>query len=204
MDASTLMNSAYIEPLLSTDLRVLVNSVFSLDGASRLRHSAAVKVVKWAHGKNRNHPSDSALTRHSFNSGVSAVMVDPFFQVRDWRRLESSGWAQSLRQSLDSERIISSTGSSHLANSLLSRTSGTVAKRCNSRRRCRNRRHQQQTYDQDPLGLVKLAAQVKNAGALAVELLGGIGVVGYLALYLIRPDFADRNMRLVSPFCLAL
>lgn len=202
MDASILMDSAYIEPLLPTDLRVLVNSIFSLDGASRLRHSAAVKVVKWAHEQNRQQ-SDSALTRHTSNFGVSAVVVDPFFQVRDWHRLEVLGWAQSLRQSLDSERVISTTASSHFANGL-ARASGTVAKRCNSRRRCRKRRHQEQTYDQDPLGLVKLVAQVKNAGALAVELLGGIGIVGYLALYLIRPDFADRNMRLFSPFCLAL
>ncbi len=195
MDASILMNSAYIEPLLPTDLRALVENIFSLEGASRLRHCAAVKAVKWAHEQHRYHPSDSALTRCTLNSGGPTVTVDPFFQMRDWRRLEGSSWAQNLRQSLDSERIMSATAS----NQLIARASGTVARRRSHHGSSRKRRHVQHTCDQDPLGLVRLAAQVKNTGAFAVELIGGIGVVGYLALCLMKPDFADRNVRLFSP-----
>ncbi|TQV92382.1 hypothetical protein V2A60_007073 [Cordyceps javanica] len=194
MDASTLMNSAYIEPLLPTDLKDLVDNIFSLEGASRLRHSAAVKAVQWAQEQHRYHPSGSALTRRTFNSS-SAVTIDPFFQMRDWRRLEASSWAQSLRQSLDSERIMTSTAS----NQLIARASGVVARRPGHHGSGRKRRHAHHTYDQDPLGLVRLAAQVKNTGAFAVELIGGIGVVGYLALCLMKPDFADRNIRLFSP-----
>lgn len=195
MDASTLMNSAYIEPLQPTDLGALVESIFSLEGASRLRHSAAVKVVKWAHEQHRYNPSNWALARRPFNSGGSTVSIDPHFQVRDWRRLEASSWAQSLRQSLDSERIMSATAS----NQLIARASGTVTCRHGRRESSRKRRHAHHTYDQDPLGLVRLAAQVKNTGAFAVELIGGIGVVGYVALCLMKPDFADRNVRLFSP-----
>lgn len=195
MDASILMNSAYIEPLQSTDLGALVESIFSLEGASRLRHSAAVKAVKWAHEQHRHNPSNWALTRRPFNSGGSTVTIDPFFQMRDWRRLEVSSWAQSLRQSLDSERIMSATAS----NQLIARATGTVACRRGRRGSSRKRRYAHHTYDQDPLGLVRLAAQVKNTGAFAVELIGGIGVVGYLALCLMKPDFADRNIRLFSP-----
>lgn len=204
MDASTLMNSSYIEPLLPTDLRRLVDNIFSLEGASRLRHSAAVKAVKWAHEQNRYHPADWALTRRSFNSGTSTITIDPFFQMRDWRRLDASGWAQNLRQSLDSERIMTATASSQLTNELISKASGTLAKRHNRRAGSRRRRRASQTHDQDPLGLVRLAAQVKDTGAFAVELVGGIGVLGYLALCLIKPEFADRNMRLFAPFCLAM
>lgn len=203
MDASILMNSAYLEPLLPTDLRNLVQNIFSLEGSSRLRHSAAVKAVRWANEQNRYHPSDSALTRRTFNTGGPSVTIDPFFQMRDWRRLEPSSWAQSLRQSLDSERIMSATTSANFANELISRASGTVARRHNHRGGRHKRRSHHHTYDQDPLGLVRLAAQVRNTGALAAELIGGIGVVGYLALYLMRPEFADRNIRLFSPSCLA-
>ncbi|KAJ6785872.1 hypothetical protein PWT90_05447 [Aphanocladium album] len=199
MDASVLMNSAYLEPLVPTDLRDLVESIFSLEGASRLRHAAAVKAVKWAHEQHRYHPSNSALTRRTFNSG-STVTIDPFFQMRDWRRLEISSWAQSLRQSLDSERIMTATAS----NQLIARATGTVARRSGGRDGSKKRRHAHHTCDQDPLGLVRLAAQVKNTGAFAVELIGGIGVVGYLALYLMKPDFADRNVRLFVPSFFAI
>ncbi|KAJ3483139.1 hypothetical protein NLG97_g7382 [Lecanicillium saksenae] len=199
MDASILMNSAYMEPLVPTDLRELVESMFSLEGASRLRHSAAVKAVKWAHEQHRYHPSNSALTRCTFNTG-STVTIDPFFQMKDWRRLEVSSWAQSLRHSLDSERIMTATAS----NQLIARATGTVARRPNRRDDSKKRRHVQHACDQDPLGLVRLAAQVKNTGAFAVELIGGIGVVGYLALYLMKPDFADRNVRLFAPSFFAI
>ncbi|OAR00346.1 hypothetical protein LLEC1_00312 [Akanthomyces lecanii] len=194
MDASILMNSAYIEPLQPTDLGALVESIFSLEGASRLRHSAAVKAVKWAHEQHRYNPSRWALTRRPSNSGGSTVTIDPFFQMRDWRPVEASSWAQSLRQSLDSERIMGATAS----NQLIARASGTVTCWSGRRGSSRKRRHAHHTCDQDPLGLVRLAAQVKNTGAFAVELIGGIGVVGYLAICLMKPDFADRNMRLFS------
>lgn len=199
MDASILMNSAYIEPLVPTDLKALVESMFSLEGASRLRHSAAIKAVKWAHEQHRYHHSNSALTRRTFNSG-STVTIDPFFQMRDWRRLEASSWAQNLRQSLDSERILTATAS----NQLIARAVGTVTRLPGRRDGSRKRRHVQHTCDQDPLGLVRLAAQVKNTGAFAVELIGGIGVVGYLALCLMKPDFADRNVRLLLPSFFAI
>ncbi|ATY59492.1 Cell division GTP binding [Cordyceps militaris] len=194
MDASILMNSAYIKPLLPTDLDALVESIFSLEGASRLRYSAAAKAVKWAHEQHRYHPSDWALTRRTLKSGSTVTVLDPFFQMRDWRRVEIWSWAQSLRHSLDSERILHSTTS----NELIARASGTVARRAGHHRGDRKRWHTH-TYDQDPLGLVRLAAQVKNTSAFAVELIGGIGVVGYLALCLMKPDLADRNVRLFSP-----
>jgi hypothetical protein len=47
MDASLLMSPDYIQPLISTELATLVQHVFSQDGASWLRHSAARKYVQW-------------------------------------------------------------------------------------------------------------------------------------------------------------
>ncbi|KAF2962870.1 hypothetical protein GQX73_g10701 [Xylaria multiplex] len=47
MDASLLMSPDYVEPLVPTDLAFLVERIFSLDGASWLRHSAANKYLQW-------------------------------------------------------------------------------------------------------------------------------------------------------------
>lgn len=56
MDASLLMSPDYIEPLLASELGVLVRQVFSPDGASWLRHSAAKKYVKWLSGETASKP----------------------------------------------------------------------------------------------------------------------------------------------------
>ncbi|KAL0473864.1 Septin domain-containing protein [Neurospora intermedia] len=47
MDASLLMSTDYVEPLVPSELSRLVERVFSPDGASWLRHSAARKYVQW-------------------------------------------------------------------------------------------------------------------------------------------------------------
>jgi hypothetical protein len=47
MDASLLMSPEYVQPLIPTELAALVEQVFSPDGTSRLRHSAAKKYVQW-------------------------------------------------------------------------------------------------------------------------------------------------------------
>ncbi|KAK3340127.1 Septin-domain-containing protein [Neurospora tetraspora] len=50
MDASLLMSTDYVEPLVPSELPRLVERVFSPDGASWLRHSAARKYVQWRKG----------------------------------------------------------------------------------------------------------------------------------------------------------
>ena len=47
MDASLLMSPDYIQPLLPSDLSVLVEQIFEKDNASWLRHSAAKKIIQW-------------------------------------------------------------------------------------------------------------------------------------------------------------
>ncbi len=60
MDASLLMSPDYVQPLIPTDLASLVSLVFSQDGASRLRHSAAKKYTQWRRA--RTHCSHSACS----------------------------------------------------------------------------------------------------------------------------------------------
>ena len=47
MDASLLMSPDYIEPLLPSELIMLVEKVFDRDGVSWLRHSTAKKMIRW-------------------------------------------------------------------------------------------------------------------------------------------------------------
>lgn len=47
MDASLLMSPDYVQPLIPTELSTLVEQVFSPDGTSWLRHSAAKKYLQW-------------------------------------------------------------------------------------------------------------------------------------------------------------
>lgn len=201
-DASVLMSSSYMDPLIQSDLGKLVNCVFSLEGASQLRYSAALKAVNWVR-QNRHRAASSALVRHSYSTGASAVTVDPFFQMRDWRRLEVSSWAQNLRQSLDYERVLNATGQALLSTELSPKQSQAMARRHGSST-SRKRRRTVQPYSQDPLGLIELVGHLKSSGTLAVELLSGIGVIGYLAMCIIKPDSADRNIGMLSQWCLAI
>ena len=47
MDASLLMSPDYIQPLLPSELSLLVKHIFDKDNASWLRHSAAKKIIQW-------------------------------------------------------------------------------------------------------------------------------------------------------------
>ncbi|MCJ1394946.1 hypothetical protein MMC18_007827 [Xylographa bjoerkii] len=47
MDASLLMSPDYIQPLLPSELSILVKQIFDKDNASWLRHSAAKKIIQW-------------------------------------------------------------------------------------------------------------------------------------------------------------
>lgn len=47
MDASVLMSSEYVQPLVSSDLSHLVNQLFDPDNAQWLRHCAVKKFIQW-------------------------------------------------------------------------------------------------------------------------------------------------------------
>ena len=60
MDASLLMSPDYVQPLVSTDLALLVEQVFCPDGVSRLKHAAARKFAQW---RRPSVPEDSSADR---------------------------------------------------------------------------------------------------------------------------------------------
>ncbi|OIW33789.1 hypothetical protein CONLIGDRAFT_640879 [Coniochaeta ligniaria NRRL 30616] len=61
MDASLLMSADYVQPLIPTELAALVEQVFSQDGTSWLRHSAARKYLQWRKAETPTPPSSRPL-----------------------------------------------------------------------------------------------------------------------------------------------
>lgn len=71
MDASLLMSSGYIEPLIQSDLPRLVTDIFNPDTTARLRHSAAKKFLHW------RKTSASNVTSHPIAEVVAATPHNP-------------------------------------------------------------------------------------------------------------------------------
>lgn len=206
IDASTLMSSQYVPPLVTTDLEALVGRLFSPDGAARLRHSAAAKCVNLRHENRGNGTVPPVVVRHrDLRYGVLApVITTNLFSVHHhWVRIDLSNWAQCLRQSLDAERL-RTMGSHRMALDLCAQ-----GRRSAALSRCRKGRATPATlsngyaaslpHRQDPLGLLALSSQLKTEGRIIVELLASIGILGSLAAVLLRPDWLYQGSSTRSP-----
>lgn len=198
MDASILMSSVYMPPLVMTDLSVLVGHMFSSDGSAWLRHSAAVKCVQWRRQRVRNAPTSetSLLYRRGTTVGALSPMltVNPFAQRHQWGRVEVSDWAWGLRRSLAAERrrSLPQTSSAHSGTSLCESSRAMVRQKHKRDKPCKSKKTERpaNTPHQDPLGLLELAAQVRYGGRLTLELLSSLGILGCVASWLIRPEQA--------------
>ncbi|OQV01717.1 hypothetical protein CLAIMM_07019 [Cladophialophora immunda] len=79
MDASLLMSPEYIQPLLPSELSLLVESIFEPETVAYLRHTAARKLVTWhlAHPRLTSVPSPS-LPSHSYNTSLrNSTLTSP-------------------------------------------------------------------------------------------------------------------------------
>lgn len=124
MDASLLMSPDYVQPLVTTELAILVEQIFNIDTISWLRHSAAKKCIQWLKKSNSNPPrtqslsmSQSIQSSHTPNGG-SQVLTAPIgtnsyalARITDHTRREErlaqvrlSKWANDLQRSLQNER----------------------------------------------------------------------------------------------------
>lgn len=123
MDASLLMSSDYVQPLIPTELAALVEQIFCQEGVSWLRHSAARKYVQWRKTETTSRPMDlyQPLTpRDSYTQvGASQVLAPAFGSTSSFvvakvadhtereeqlARLRLANWAVDLQKSLDKER----------------------------------------------------------------------------------------------------
>lgn len=131
MDASVLMSPDYIQPLIASELNILIDKLFDRDNMAWLRHSAAKKLTQ-SQGLapvHHSRPSEPrALLRRSTSPGTSLFsqnhslhVVTPFpmggsasytmARVTDYTQNEErlaqvrlAKWAADLQRSLQNER----------------------------------------------------------------------------------------------------
>ncbi len=123
MDASLLMSPDYVQPLIPTELNALVNQVFSQDGASWLRHSAARKLLQWRRSDTPSRPqalyrpiSSPVTEGHALGaellpparSGASTLalarIADHTQREERLAQIRLANWALELQRSLANER----------------------------------------------------------------------------------------------------
>lgn len=123
MDASLLMSSDYVQPLLPSELSYLVTQVFSRDNISWLRHSAAKKFVQWRASEPVSMPqslyrplnqSQSLVSSSSqiLTAPVGATTSYALARITDHTQREErfaqvrlANWAADLQRSLQNERL---------------------------------------------------------------------------------------------------
>ncbi|CEI68771.1 hypothetical protein FVEN_g8026 [Fusarium venenatum] len=192
MDASVLMNSDYIAPLVPTDLNRLVDHIFSLDGSARLRHSTAVKCIKWRrdHGDNLLQNALSSGTVVSRSIPERAWRLRSFRRTPSWDRLELYNWANNLRQSLQSERLYHLMEERAISNAAARESSLVHVPKTHKKTRSKKRRDPTPTH-QDPLGLLDIGGTLKQKGMLALEMVSSVGLVGLVASKIVHTGLSD-------------
>ena len=126
MDASVLMSSDYIQPLMPSELTLLIQQMFDPDNVAFLRHLAAKKLVQAqgssifsVTGNPQSNLPNSPLTRPSlsprstttqaivpYNSSpyTQAKIADHTFQEEKLAQIRLAKWAGELQRSLQNER----------------------------------------------------------------------------------------------------
>lgn len=134
MDASLLMSSEYIQPLIPSELSLLIDQMFQPNNISYLRHVAAKKLISWYHSGARltRSPSPSVrswpgstlssplpasmsgvlipqtlpseLSINTSNSFALAKVADHTSKEERLAQIRLSKWASDLQLSLQRER----------------------------------------------------------------------------------------------------
>ncbi|KAI1648554.1 Septin-domain-containing protein [Daldinia loculata] len=121
MDASLLMSADYVQPLMTSELKYLVENVFSPSGISWLRHAAAKKYLGWRNTtpSRPRHlyrplslpgPTSSFLPSRSSENPTSPRASLALARLNDRQlahnppQMHMADWAADLQRSLASER----------------------------------------------------------------------------------------------------
>lgn len=189
MDASILMSSGYVQPLVATDLERLVRHIFSVDGSAWLRHTASQKCVQWRRDNTQGLDLEMALMhRDPAKCALSPVLtINPFVQRQRWSRIEVSNWAQGLRRSLEVERCHYAQAQKAVVEAHRRTPSRDLAKRreesLSPRQRWADTRN---LTHQDPLGLLYIGSTLKRNGRLTCELMSSLGLLGCFAAWIAK------------------
>lgn len=209
MDASLLMDSCYVQPLVPTDLALLLKQVFCHDGSSWLRHSAAKKYLRWKQNFSGGPERDAQLVRwqHGLGAQWSQSGSTPAYalaRVGDHAnhntyegQIRLVDWAADLQRSLAGERTrhecLAREGqmvwlTDHCSGALVNTNQRQGHESCmRGKHRLPSRVSMRRTSrHQDPLGLLQFIAELKRKGWVVLEVLGSLGLLSGLALWISR------------------
>jgi hypothetical protein len=145
MDASLLMSPDYVQPLVATELQYLVNNLFSLDGASWVRHAAAKKYLQWrdtSPSMPRHLYRPLGLPKPDIASGLTpttgalvglptSLAIVPTSQRQRYdtstNQFHMVDWAADLQRSMASERTLHEAFNTARRAGLRNEELGTVA-----------------------------------------------------------------------------
>ncbi|KAJ8127985.1 hypothetical protein O1611_g5653 [Lasiodiplodia mahajangana] len=220
MDASLLMSPDYVQPLIPTDLAFLVERMFSLDGASWLRHSAAKKYLQWRE-LTPHRPRDLYRPLAPPISDFTAAPNQLSLALARYRgpqqgdripQVQIADWATELQRSLASERLRYETlccGSRAVwlteklhecvQDDALVAVGGPGEAISKGHGGARSGRYgaSETQHHQDPLGLLQVTADLKARGWMAIEVLSSLGVVG-LAFWISRHGWPTKAVELID------
>ena len=244
MDASTLMSPDYVQPLVASELEILVQKLFDRDNLAWMRHSAAKKLVQQCGDVEANQKSatqvHTALTGPftsgsgwrsasgiSFGSSISSIgEAQPTYtmaRVADYTKHEErmaqvrlAQWATDLQRSLQNERdryaalargeravwLTERLNECVVDGSLvpISQTPGFCGLRMPTGEATGSHLHAMRPHASslstkyhvadlslhDPLGVVGWIDDLGRRGWVIVQIVGSVGVVGGLALWMAR------------------
>ncbi|KAK7953613.1 hypothetical protein PG996_014505 [Apiospora saccharicola] len=220
MDASLLMSSDYMQPLVPTELNALVEQLLSSNGSSWLRHSAVKKYLRWREAANTSRPKSlyqplslppmqavSPMT----STSLALARINPSSRNSSPSQVRLVDWAAELQKSMTNERTQYETlARGERAIWLTERldecvTEGTLvpvnvpkAGRPGKKRNVKHRSPRCTLRHQDPLGLLQVVEDMKAKGWVALEFLGGLSIIGGLAYLLARQRWQSEQAPLAD------
>lgn len=239
MDASTLMSPDYVQPLVASELEILVQKLFDREHLAWMRHSAAKKLVQrggefsaippppmapLSHTFSRppaDKPSCRATPSESLNSSFSSIgePSPPSYamaRISDYTRNEErmaqvrlAQWATDLQRGLQNERdrysslarddraiwLTEKLSECVIDGSLvpISKTPGFCGLHMPSGEKGPGLQYMRSPTDyqlslshHDPLGIVGWIDDLGRRSWVLVRIVGGVGVVGGLVVWLAR------------------
>ena len=112
----------------------------------------------------------------------------PFLPEQYHRPLEMASWAESLRLSLEAERLNETPMQLFGPGIAMNMPLARVNQKSRRQKHKKSKREEVVSQHQDPLGLLGLAGQIRCNSRLTLELVSSIGVIGYFTSWLVRPD----------------
>lgn len=201
MDASLLMASDYIQPLLPSELGMMIDHLFAKDNLARLRYLAAKKLVRSATARQLlsiaptplENPLSSARASSAFNPNQPVSMDTSLPPLYSHQRLASltqqeegeaqsrlAKWAKELRKipryqySEVEELQPEETSSPREKSIILSELASNTASKFGV------------THTDDPLGLLYGDEFLRHHGWRIFQVVGTFGVFGAVAVWMMR------------------